>query len=351
MNSTQGIGWGISAAVLAGLLLAAPGQSALAAPRPAEPSFDLIAPDCAAFLTVRVAGVLGKSGLQPDKLPPWVSAATEAMGISPLDVERATFICHGKDDDGLIIVRSSKLLPKKAIITAWLSEPSEVKVEDKVIHQAGSGGRALHFVTPRLLVGGLVDPVTACVKRAQENQLGDAEFAKALEEADHHDVFVWVRPEKLLKRQDMFSPFGIKAVMASFDFGKQFTGELHGVCADEAKARQALKPLRGGLAFLRGQMLMYSSLADIGDLILQENAKDRQKFEAFPVELIRKFEEGLQKAVMRADGNTVTLSFAIPLDASSIRSEIEKVPMWMSVLSDDASQLPPGLKKQAKEKE
>jgi hypothetical protein len=145
-------------------------------------------------------------------------------------------------------------------------------------------------------------------------------FAGSLKEARDHDVIFWGLPTKLM---DVKVPqlADVEAVTTAFDCGKEVKLNLSAQCSDEDCVRPLAKTARGLVDLLRAQLLMMSGLKDVKGLVPDFNDVE---LGWVPWKLLRVIVKGLDDAKVQAEGKSLTVCVAIPLEARTLRREIER---------------------------
>src|SRR5262245_18474077 len=205
---------GAFVALVAGLSIMAAEQPSL---RAAELN-SLVPGDCEAFVTVRLAAVLEKAGVETGILPSWVEEREKVCGIPLLDVERCTVVHFDRDHEPIWLVHSSRPLPHKTIKAA-IPDVEEIQHEGKTFLVSKEGDRAIHFLGERLFVAGSKDEVSEWLKRTGKKKEVTPTLEEALAQVDRHDLVAWGRIG-VVPLSDKVARLGIRSGTAFFDVGE-----------------------------------------------------------------------------------------------------------------------------------
>jgi hypothetical protein len=150
-------------------------------------------------------------------------------------------------------------------------------------------------------------------------------------------VVAWGHPALLFPEAEKVNKLGMESVTVLVEASKQIAAEVRVSCADEVKAQQLSKNLRGAVDLLRGQLIMVNALPKITEVY--SDAGDIQELLSLPLNLLALAEKGLQRAVVRPQGTMATLTVSLPVDAKKLRAEIEGNAWLVGLLSNSSSGL------------
>jgi hypothetical protein len=321
--------------LLAAVFIFAVFPSVLAAAQPASADLSL-PPSCNAFLTIRVADLFTKFGAKEGSKFTDIAlldSSLAPLGIGPpigltvLDVERVTLVgLPGLEAGGIMMLHGAKPLPKKAFLAACLPEAKKVKHAGRILHVNGT--RAICFVNDSLLVAGEKAAVKQFFNRG-ETPAASATFKDALAQAGNRDVVFYgnikALPEDEVTR--VLSLNGVETVLATLNIDNNLTADLRVQCADEKKATDLAKSVKGVINIFRGQLALGAGLKDARSLLPAPAAP--KEFESLPWELFRLAEKSLADAFPESDGKCMSVSVAIPIDAKTLRTALERCTPWL----------------------
>jgi hypothetical protein len=234
-------------------------------------------------------------------------------------VERCTLLYPENEHEPLWIVQSTRPACRKTIRAA-LEDAEERECEGTTLLVTKDGGRAVHFLDQRLYLFGSKEGVIEWVKRSGKKREMMPNLEDALAQSDRHDLVAWGRIGAV-PLSDKLAKLGIRSGIALFDFGKQVTAEMRVTCTDETRAEDFVKTLRGLVDLVRAQSMAVRGYAHLGQLVLDDD--NCEELRALPMDLLRKFEQGLEKSVIRTDQASVTLNCVVPVEIQKLRTEVE----------------------------
>jgi hypothetical protein len=324
-------------ALLAGAVFAFAGSRAVAAGEPsAPPDLSLVPYDCAGFVSVRVADLLGKLGLNgPTDIPLYREWKKQLK--MPLDtLERLTLVAFpeaGNDPAQVCaIIRTTRPCKRDQILKDWIPDARQVAQHDRAFHVSKDNKAACCFVDERLfLMGQSVETLAHCLSwpAPQDASLRQRSFAEALKlAAGKHDFVAWGRASALPQQEAMPFPSGIEAGRVVLDLRDKVTFELRLHCADGAAKKWADKALRTGLNLARIQILMLPTMLDGAELFRSKDQnettqKEAEILRALPVDLFRLTEKALQRGKVQTESSAVCVQIAIPASARRLRSAMD----------------------------
>jgi hypothetical protein len=316
--------------LLAAFVVVMIGSSLSAAEPAADADLALVPGDCSCFLSVR-AELLRKLGLADADTFPWLEGGDRKLGVSLADVERITLISTSQlASDAVLIVQGARPLPKKSILAARVPDAAEVTIEGKVVHVSAKEDRAVHFVNPRILIAGRKDLVLRLIKQSDNRPPPAPAFANALASAGKHDAVLWARGGVLID-EEVLTRAGIDSATATLDLGEQLKGELLLSCKDASATNRLARLTRDGLTLVRGQLLLATSLSGVSELIPGHGVPE---IIGLPRKLLQATEKGLRHATIRQNETTVTVNVSVPVDAKTLRSEIQRFLPTMTAKED-----------------
>lgn len=265
--------------------------------------------------------MLGKPDLKDSDLP-WLAAVGigKPIGLSISEVERVTLIATSPDaNDMVLIVKSARPLPEKAILDVYVPDPEKVHHDGKTVIVNKGSNRAICFLNQSLLVYGVKDGVMQLLKQLDGIETDPPPCRKALAQAGKHDVVFW-GGSKLMSDTEVLKKLDIESALGMLDVGKQVDFQLLLGCASKTKTLDLAKSVRAVIKILQGQLLMACAMKD-ADKLLKDEALPKD----LPWKLIAQAEKGLQRSVVRAEKTNVSVSVAIPIAVKTLRSETEQM--------------------------
>jgi hypothetical protein len=330
--------WALRAA---GPLLALVLGTADSLPLPAaEPATDpaaasairFIPRNCRAFVTIRVAELLGKLGIAAQEPPTWLAIVNVQLGFPLADIERFTLVLTGDREPKMIgLVEGTRPLPRKAILANWLPDAREMKQNGRVLHVQGQPGWGACFLTPRLLAFGEPEQLPGLrqwTERLPPGALPPA-FAPELFQREKKDVMFWGTPQTQTSDVEVRDWLNIRWATGSLEVGKEARLELRACCTGDEEAARLARAARAGAEALRGQLVLLGALPGLAEVVPEQ--ADLKRLGRLPRRLLHASEKALQQAVVQADGQEVTAALTLALDAQTLRTEAER---FVALLAD-----------------
>jgi hypothetical protein len=315
-----------------------------------DPDLALVPPHSLVFVTVRVADLAGKLGVNAGKQP-WAAGLEKQTGIPLHHVERCTFVAT--EDKGCFIIRTNAPYKRDAVLNACAPGAKQEKYHGKVCHISTSNGAAVHFASDRIVIVGYTDAVKQCLSAEGQRS---PHLADVLSRTGKHDLVAWVaatlsvrtgldddaqdqpREEVPMRALGLSAiPPGVEAGTFIVDVGDKMNIEMRVDCDEEASARRGEKLLRIGVGMTHAFLLQVICGQDMVDLYPDPEAVKElpEGLNLFPSKLTRRAEKGLQDAKFRIDGKTAIATIALPIDARMLRAEMKEVKVSVNSLFSD----------------
>ncbi len=236
-----------------------------------SPDLALVPADCKAFVTLRVAGLLAKLGSrQIEKLPQAVELKRQ-LGLPLSAIDRLTCVVPAGEGEVLMIIRGTAALPRKSILAACVPDAEVVKQKSKVVHVSKSNGRAVHFCSEQVLIGGEKEAVMRFLQASSATPKVQGTILQVRTLAGNHDLVAWGLDQLFPGLDDpKWTRLGIESEWIAIDVGKELTAECRLCCKDETVARRLVSTLRGLNTGLRAQLLMLNCLRAIKEVFPEE---------------------------------------------------------------------------------
>jgi hypothetical protein len=315
----------------------------------------LVPDDAVVVLSVRCAAVAEKLGLDTDPGPlETIAQAGLALGLRGADVERITVVFHTAWQEPLLIVRTVKPVPRRRLLAA-LGSRTEVVSHGKQWQADKTGNFGVYFADDHTFAVGEKDSIPHCLDPKKHDKAPP--FAAFLADADKHDAVAWsaavplsdlpssrpccsaslrFRPaaaETVVsykrscggnskaagkKPRTLFMiplglPEGMESASATVDLGEEVIVEGRLTCADAAAARQGEKLAHVGLDAARMLALMMEV-----ELTGAELAGEKPGIPETVTALLHQGEAALQATRIVRDGNTLTATAKLPMNAGKL---------------------------------
>jgi hypothetical protein len=345
---------GTPAALLAGLVLAT-SSLPLSAAQPDKAYLG----GCVGFVTVRVADLAGKVGLEAlAKEQPWLDGWKQSFGLPARDVARCTYVLL-PDSGSAWVIRTVEPCPREALLKACLGEAKQVKREGHVCHVGRQSEVAVHFVNDRLvIVADKLQTLGRCLAAATDKPSLPKACTAALELADKHDVVLWTATRDKLSAQTgdqprahvpaqeapnpafqgpsellllpLPMPFGVESGTGTVDFGEKMVVELRLACADQGAARSAEKLMGAVVKMALGGLFLFSGQLELGECMAGANrAVMDHMLSGLPRKSLGQVEKALQHARLRTEGTEAVLTLTAALDAKMLQAELPPAITWL----------------------